>query len=166
MVQLYSCTPRFIVRSLRHRSFRRGSKRQMTAAGKPTCSARPSAQDRATWKVPKMIDQKVHRMATPPLDPGEGLERASHTDQARSDPPPRHCDPVMFNGPKHDKGCRRKVQYFRAERGRDWQAGGVFDRNVTPNKLPDNSCTTTMRILVICEHTVLLKYLIPDRVFM
>ena len=132
----------------------------MTAAGKPTCSARPSAQDRATWKVPKMIDQKVHRMATPPLDPGEGLERASHTDQARSDPPPRHCDPVMFNGPKHDKGCRRKVQYFRAERGRDWQAGGVFDRNVTPINspiiavhvywggvgLPNTQCTTIIAV--------------------
>ena len=41
---------------------------------------------------------KVHRMATPPLDHVEGLERASHTDQARSDPSPVHCDLLGLMG--------------------------------------------------------------------
>ena len=76
-------------------------------------------------------------MATPPLDPWEGLERASHTDTARSDPSPGHGDLFGLMGRSATRaavaGCNALERKGAEIRGLEVS----YDRNVTPNKLPD-----------------------------
>ena len=71
-------------------------------------------------------------MATPPLDPGEGLERASHTDKARSDPSPGHGDLFGLMG---RSATRAAVARCNALERKGAEIRGLevsYDRHVNP----------------------------------
>ena len=95
-------------------------------------------------------------MATPPLDPMEGLERASHTDTARSDPSPGHGDLFGLMGRSATRAAaarcnalERKGAEIRGMEANMEVSDYDYDRHITPNKLPhitpnklpEQSCT-------------------------
>ena len=70
----------------------------------------------------------------------EGLERASHTDQARSDPSPGHCDLLGLMGRSATRADVARCNALE-RKGAEIRGPEVFlNRIITPNKLPDYSC--------------------------